>query len=96
MGVSAYPGGLVECPIQDLAIAGDQGGSVRMPAGWSGVVGIKATFGLVPYTGAFPIEYTIDNLGPIARTVDDVALLQKLHARNRIEALATARCLRLL
>jgi len=59
----------------DMAIAGDQGGSVRMPAGWSGVVGIKATFGLVPYTGAFPIEYTIDNLGPIARTVDDVALL---------------------
>ena len=59
----------------DLAIAGDQGGSVRMPAGWCGVVGIKATFGLVPYTGAFPIEYTIDNLGPIARTVDDVALL---------------------
>jgi len=59
----------------DMAIAGDQGGSVRMPAGWSGVVGIKATFGLVPYTGAFPIEYTIDNLGPIARTVDDTALL---------------------
>ena len=59
----------------DMAIAGDQGGSVRMPAGWSGVVGIKATFGLVPYTGAFPIEYTIDNLGPIARTVDDVARL---------------------
>lgn len=59
----------------DMAIAGDQGGSVRMPAGWSGVVGIKTTFGLVPYTGAFPIEYTIDNLGPIARTVDDVALL---------------------
>ena len=59
----------------DMAIAGDQGGSVRMPSGWSGVVGIKATFGLVPYTGAFPIEYTIDNLGPIARTVDDVALL---------------------
>lgn len=59
----------------DMAIAGDQGGSVRMPAGWSGVVGIKATFGLVPYTGAFPIEYTIDNLGPIARTVEEVAML---------------------
>ncbi len=59
----------------DMAIAGDQGGSVRMPAGWCGIVGIKASYGLVPYTGAFPIEYTIDNLGPIARTVDDVALL---------------------
>ncbi len=59
----------------DMAIAGDQGGSVRMPAGWSGIVGIKASYGLVPYTGAFPIEYTLDHLGPVARTVDDVALL---------------------
>ena len=59
----------------DMAIAGDQGGSVRMPAGWSGIVGIKASYGLVPYTGAFPIEYTFDHLGPVARTVADVALL---------------------
>jgi len=59
----------------DLAIGGDQGGSVRLPASFSGVVGHKPTFGLVPYTGAFPIERTIDHLGPMARTVEDVALL---------------------
>ena len=59
----------------DMAIAGDQGGSVRIPSCWSGVVGIKASYGVVPYTGAFPIEYTLDHLGPVARTVTDVALL---------------------
>jgi amidase len=59
----------------DMAIGGDQGGSVRVPAAWSGLVGLKPTHGLVPYTGAFPIELTHDHLGPMAMTVDDVALL---------------------
>ncbi|WP_127782989.1 amidase [Rhodococcus sp. X156] len=53
----------------DLALGGDQGGSVRMPASWSGCVGHKPTHGLVPYTGAFPIETTLDHLGPMARDV---------------------------
>ncbi|AFA71766.1 amidase AmdA [Gordonia polyisoprenivorans VH2] len=59
----------------DLAIGGDQGGSIRIPASFCGVVGHKPTFGLVPYTGAFPIERTIDHVGPIARTVADAALM---------------------
>ncbi|MGH3437651.1 MAG: amidase [Sciscionella sp.] len=59
----------------DLAIGGDQGGSVRMPAAFCGVVGHKPTHGLVPYTGAFPIESTLDHLGPMSRTVRDAALL---------------------
>jgi amidase len=58
----------------DIAIGGDQGGSVRIPASWCGLVGLKPTWGLVPYTGAFPIEPSLDHLGPMARTVDDVAL----------------------
>ncbi len=57
----------------DLALGGDQGGSVRIPASWCGVVGLKPTRGLVPYTGAFAIEITFDHLGPMARTVTDVA-----------------------
>ncbi|MFC7329699.1 amidase [Marinactinospora rubrisoli] len=64
----------------DLAIGGDQGGSVRMPASFSGVVGHKPTHGLVPYTGAFPIETTIDHLGPMTRTVRDAALILGLIA----------------
>ncbi|WP_064444890.1 amidase [Rhodococcus sp. YH3-3] len=64
----------------DMAVGGDQGGSVRMPAAWCGVVGHKPTFGLVPYTGAFPIEQSIDHLGPIARTVTDTALMLSVMA----------------
>jgi amidase len=59
----------------DMAIGGDQGGSIRIPASWCGVVGLKPTYGLVPYTGVFPIELTLDHTGPIARSTSDVALL---------------------
>ncbi|XP_071476416.1 amidase-like [Diadema antillarum] len=59
----------------DLAIGGDQGGSVRIPASWCGLVGLKPTFGLVPYTGAGSGELTLDHLGPITRTVEDCALM---------------------
>lgn len=59
----------------DMAIGGDQGGSIRMPSCWSGICGHKPTYGLVPYTGAFPIELTLDHVGPMARTFADVALL---------------------
>ena len=64
----------------DLATGGDQGGSVRIPSAYSGIVGHKPTHGLVPYTGAFPIEATIDHLGPMARTVADAALMLSVMA----------------
>lgn len=64
----------------DLAIGGDQGGSVRIPASFTGTVAHKPTHGLVPYTGAFPIETTLDHLGPMTRTVADVALLLQVLA----------------
>ncbi len=59
----------------DMALGGDQGGSIRIPASWCGVYGLKPTHGLVPYTGVFPIELTIDHCGPMANSVEDVALL---------------------
>lgn len=59
----------------DLALAGDQGGSIRGPSSWSGVYGLKPTYGLVPFTGSFPLEMTLDHLGPMARSSKDVALL---------------------
>ena len=46
-----------------------------MPSGWSGIYGLKPTWGLVPYTGAFPIEMSLDHLGPMARSTRDVAVL---------------------
>jgi amidase len=57
----------------DLAIGCDQAGSIRVPAAWTGIVGHKPTYGLVPYSGVFPIELTLDHTGPMGRTVADVA-----------------------
>ena len=74
-GSSSGSGALVAAGEVDLALGGDQGGSIRIPASLCGVVGLKPTHGLIPYTGAFPIERTIDHLGPITRTVADAALL---------------------
>jgi amidase len=59
----------------DIALGGDQGGSIRIPSSWSGTYGLKPTYGLVPYTGIFPIEMTLDHCGPIAGTVEDLALI---------------------
>ena len=64
----------------DMAIGGDQGGSVRIPGCWCGVYGMKGTHGLVPYTGGFPIELTLDHLGPMANSTADVALLLEVIA----------------
>ncbi|XP_031562592.1 uncharacterized protein LOC116298326 isoform X2 [Actinia tenebrosa] len=59
----------------DMAIGGDQGGSIRIPSAACGIVGLKPTFGLVPYTGISSMEATLDHTGPMARTVYDTALL---------------------
>ncbi len=64
----------------DLTIGTDQGGSIRIPASWSGVVGIKPTYGLVPYTGVMSIDPSLDHVGPMARSVSDVALLLEVIA----------------
>jgi amidase len=65
-----------------MCIGGDQGGSVRTPASWCGIVGLKPTHGLVPYTGAFALEPTVDHLGPMGRSVADVARLLTVIAGN--------------
>lgn len=64
----------------DMAIGGDQGGSIRVPSALCGAYGLKPTYGLVPYTGIFPIENTVDHTGPICRTTEDVALLLEVIA----------------
>lgn len=79
-GSSSGSGAAVVAGDCDLAVGGDQGGSIRMPASWCGCYGLKPTHGLVPYTGIFPIEPTLDHTGPMARTVEDVALMLQVLA----------------
>jgi len=74
-GSSSGSAALVAAGDVDMAVGGDQAGSIRIPSAFCGTVGHKPTHGLVPYTGAFPIENTIDHLGPITRTVRDAALM---------------------
>jgi len=57
----------------DIAIGTDTGGSVRIPAALCGLVGFKPSRQRVPTEGAFPLSYTLDSVGPIARSVADCA-----------------------
>jgi aspartyl-tRNA(Asn)/glutamyl-tRNA(Gln) amidotransferase subunit A len=56
-------------------IGTDTGGSIRMPAAVCGVSGIKPTFGRVPKSGCVPLSWTLDHVGPVARTARDCALM---------------------
>lgn len=57
------------------AIGSDTGGSVRIPAAWNDLVGLKTTSGLLPLDGVVPLCERFDTIGPIARSVEDCALL---------------------
>ena len=58
-----------------MALGSDTGGSVRLPAALCGTVGLKTTVGRVSRTGAYPLSFTLDSVGPLARTVEDAALV---------------------
>jgi amidase len=73
-GSSSGSGALVVSGEVDVATGGDQAGSIRIPASFCGAYGIKPTYGLVPATGISPIELTADHIGPLAGTVEDLAL----------------------
>ena len=74
-GSSSGSSAAVAAALVDMALGVDQGGSVRMPAAQCGLVGMKATHGLVPSFGVTHIDHTLDCIGPITRTVADAALL---------------------
>jgi amidase len=79
-GSSSGSAVLVALREADMAIGGDQGGSIRMPASFCGIYGMKPTHGLVPYTGIMPIEIYVDHTGPMTGTVRDNALLLEVIA----------------
>jgi amidase len=58
----------------DITFGTDQAGSIRLPAAWCGVLGLKPTHSLLPYTGIVPLDPAYDHVGPLARSVEDLAL----------------------
>lgn len=74
-GSSSGSAAAVASGIDYGSIGSDTGGSIRVPASFSGVVGLKPTYGRVSRFGMQPVSWTLDHSGPIARSVGDVALL---------------------
>ena len=85
-GSSSGSGALVGGGFVDMAIGGDQGGSIRIPSSYCGCYGMKPTHGLVPYTGLMPIEATIDHTGPMTQNVrDNAAMLQAIAGADGLD-----------
>ena len=74
-GSSAGSGVAVAAGLAPVAIGTDTGGSVRLPAAWCGVVGLKVTAGRISTYGVLPLSTTLDTPGPLARSVEDAALI---------------------
>lgn len=74
-GSSAGSGASVAADLCYGALGTDTGGSIRAPSAWCGIVGIKPTTGLVSIRGIIPCVASLDHCGPMARTVEDVALM---------------------
>ena len=74
-GSSSGSGAAVRSDLCFGALGTDTGGSIRVPSAWCGVVGLKPTVGLVSIRGIVPCSAALDHCGPMARTVEDVALM---------------------
>lgn len=73
-GSSSGAAASVAWGLAPLAIGSDTGGSVRVPAAWNDLVGLKTTAGRIPLTGVVPLAARFDTVGPLTRTVEDAAL----------------------
>jgi aspartyl-tRNA(Asn)/glutamyl-tRNA(Gln) amidotransferase subunit A len=74
-GSSSGSGVSVAAGLVPVAIGTDTGGSVRLPAAWCGLAGLKVTAGRISTYGVLPLSFTLDTPGPLARSVEDAALI---------------------
>src|SRR5580704_8022228 len=79
-GSSSGSGSAVAARLTFAALGSDTGGSIRMPAHFCGVTGLKTTVGRISRAGAMPLSQSLDTVGPLARGVEDCALLLGLMA----------------
>lgn len=73
-GSSSGSGAAIASGMLPLALGTDTGGSIRLPAAYCGVAGIKPTYGRVSRRGVAPLSFSLDHIGPLAWTVEDCAL----------------------
>jgi amidase len=79
-GSSSGSAASVAAGMVDMALGADEGGSIRIPSAWCGLVGMKATHGLVPTYGMTYMDHTIDHIGPMTKTVEDNARMLEVIA----------------
>jgi aspartyl-tRNA(Asn)/glutamyl-tRNA(Gln) amidotransferase subunit A len=85
-GSSSGSGAAVAAGLMPLALGSDTGGSIRNPAAYCGLVGLKPTYGLVSRRGVMPNSFTYDHAGPLTWTVEDCALaLQVLAGHDPLD-----------
>ena len=91
-GSSSGSGAAVAAGLALGALGSDTGGSIRLPAACCGIVGIKPTYGRVSRAGVMPLSWSLDHLGPMARTVRDAALmLQVIAGPDPLDATSSPR-----
>jgi aspartyl-tRNA(Asn)/glutamyl-tRNA(Gln) amidotransferase subunit A len=79
-GSSSGSGAAVAARLVPAALGSDTGGSIRLPAHFCGITGLKPTYGRVSRANAMPLSFTLDTVGPLARTAQDCALIMSLIA----------------
>jgi aspartyl-tRNA(Asn)/glutamyl-tRNA(Gln) amidotransferase subunit A len=79
-GSSSGSGAAVAARLTPAALGSDTGGSIRLPAHFCGVSGFKPTYGRVSRANAMPLSFTLDTVGPLARTAADCALIMEVIA----------------
>ena len=84
-GSSSGSAALVAAGVCDYALGTDTGGSIRIPAAYCGIVGLKPTYGIVPVHGVFPLSQTCDHVGTLTRTVEQTAALLSVLTGQPVE-----------
>jgi aspartyl-tRNA(Asn)/glutamyl-tRNA(Gln) amidotransferase subunit A len=79
-GSSSGPGAAVSAGFMPAAIGTDTGGSIRGPAAFCGIAGLKPTYGRVSRRGVFPNTFSMDHIGPMTRSAEDIALMLQVIA----------------